>query len=779
MTEKRAIFLLLTAFFLLATAYSIVNPLHEATDELRHYRFVRYIVQEHALPVQSADQCSAQGHHPPLYYILAAAATFWVDTGRDVCTQPADNPFWAYRYWEVGRDNKNQYLHGSDEWWPWRGEALAAHLSRLVNVAVGTAVIYLTWLIGRTIWPQKPALAWGGAAIVAFNPMFLFMAGAINNDIMAALAGAAVTLGCVRLLHDDKGLSPRWGIVLGTLFGLALMSKFNLAAIALLVETAVCWVAWRKKQGWSLWLRVNLLIAVFTLLIAGWWFVRNQILYGEPTGFERLTELWGVRNPADSFWLAISELPYAWTSLWGRFGYGQIPLPDPVYSGLRWFVGLSLLGLLLLLRPPQRNEAKRVGPALLLQLLNVLLFFAVLFNYLLVSPAGPMGRFFFPALPSLALLTVYGLWQWGTLLDGKPHAKAQRREEEHAPFASLRLGVTFFANPSQLLVGLASAGLAVLALVALFGYLQPAYAWPERVDLGVGKETAVPNPINVQFDTLFRLRGYEIHQSEAEAGGFADVDLYWEVLNQPPGNFLMFLHLIDSVGTVAAQRDTHPGLGNYPTSLWQSGAQFKDSIRIYLPEGTYTPETVTLMLGFYAPVEGYRLGISAADGTGLGDALTLGQITIKPAAIAAAANYPNPLAQNFNNELLLQGYSYSTRQPLADNQLTITLYWQALPALSHDYIVTIELLDAAGQVQLTHRSRPAQEGSPTTQWVPNQHVKDQQLIDLHGIPPGIYSIHVALIDVESQTRQNIVGDDGRWINNYLALANVKVLASNQ
>ena len=220
-------------------------------------------------------------------------------------------------------------------------------------------------------------------------------------------------------------------------------------------------------------------------------------------------------------------------------------------------------------------------------------------------------------------------------------------------------------------------------------------------------------------------------------------------------------------------------MGNYPTSLWQPGEQFKDSIRIYLPEGTYTPETVTLMLGFYAPVEGYRLGITATDGTSLGDALTLGQVVVKPAAIAAAADYPNPLAQNFNDELLLQGYSYSTQQPLVDNQLTITLYWQALPALSHDYIVAVELLDAAGQVQLAHRSRPAQEGSPTTQWTLNQHVKDQQLIDLNGLPPGIYSIHVALIDAESQTRQNIVGDDGRWINNYLALANVKVLASNQ
>src|SRR5690606_15798215 len=110
----------------------------------------------------------------------------------------------------------------------------------------------------------------------------------------------AVLVASVQLVQSDTGLSRRWGIWLGVLFGVALMSKFNLAAVALLIETAVTWTAWRKKQ-WRLWWEANLLIASFTLLLAGWWFGRNQILYGEPTGFERLTELWGVRNPAESW----------------------------------------------------------------------------------------------------------------------------------------------------------------------------------------------------------------------------------------------------------------------------------------------------------------------------------------------------------------------------------------------------------------------------------------------------------------------------------------------
>ena len=43
------------------------------------------------------------------------------------------------------------------------------------------------------------------------------------------------------------GLSWRWGLRFGMLYGLALMSKFNLAAIVITIELAVTWVAWRQK----------------------------------------------------------------------------------------------------------------------------------------------------------------------------------------------------------------------------------------------------------------------------------------------------------------------------------------------------------------------------------------------------------------------------------------------------------------------------------------------------------------------------------------------------
>ena len=766
---------ILAAFLLLGLAYSAINPLNEATDELRHYRFIQHIIQRHSLPVQGQTgdlPCTIQGHHPPLYYATAALLTFWIDTGRDICYEPPTNPFWAYRYWEVGRDNKNQYLHGPDENFPWRGEALAAHLARVVNLLFGAATVWLTWAAARLIWPRRPALAAGSAAFVAFNPMFLYMAAAINNDVVAATAGAAVIYACVRLLLDERGLTWRWGVWLGALYALALMSKFNLAAILVVIEAAVTWVAWRRGQ-WRQWLVVNALMVGVAALLAGWWFLRNQRLYGEPTGIEELTQLWGVRDPRESFGLAVSELPYAWTSLWGRFGYGQIPLPGWMYGALFAMLLLAVggYGVALLRRLPRGDQppapferglgrgsdaeapssdpSRREGewPVLALLALTIAVFFAVLFNYMLVSPAGPMGRFFFPALPALGMLMFYGLTLWG---EGKG-ATEERSSLE----------------PSSILAWVVNLGLIVLSLVALFGYLRPAYARPASWDAGA----ALPNPVDIQFDTLVRLRGYAVEPAAARPGEAIGIDLYWEVTGQPPGDYLLFIHLVDSdTGALVAQRDTHPGLGNFPSSQWRPGDRFVERLRLYVPETAYVPAAAEVRVGLYAPGS-YRLGVTdAATGAGLGDSFPLGAVALAP--VDPTAPLPNTGVYRFEDRFRLAGYAYDRRVLAPGEPLMVTLYWTAGPAPAEGYDVQVRLLDEAGNIVYSEQ-RPWRVSRPASESV------DSAVADVHIIPgdphrpPGNYTVQISLEGADDR-RLQLVGGDGRWLDDKLRLSAVRV-----
>jgi hypothetical protein len=573
--------------------------------------------------------------------------------------------------------------------------------------------------------------------------MFLYMAGAINNDVIAALSGAAVLYACVRLLHSPAGLSWRWGLALGGLYGLALMSKFNLAAVLLIIEVTVTWVAWKRRQ-WRAWLVLNILLVVAASAVSGWWFARNVALYGEPTGFVEVTELWGVRNPLDSFGLAVSEMPYAWTTLWGRFGFGQIPLPQIISDGLLWLTlgGLAGAGVGFV-----RGRSGRFG--LFLLALNVVLFLAVLFNYMLVSPAGPNGRFFFPGLAALAVLLAYGLGEMAGFL-------RQRRRGVEAQ----RNGM---GQPGLFWPGGFSLGMVGLALVALFGYLAPAYARPPAIEA----ETVIANPLNVKFDGMATLLGYEVDRTAVQPGGYLDLDLYWQVDGRPPGDYYLFVHLVDEAGTIVAQRDTHPGLGRFPTSQWRPGDRFVDSIRLHLPETAYAPAAATLSMGLYAP-GGFRLGLISPDGQELGDALTLTAIEIE----SRESPYPNPQEQNFNNEIRLIGYEYNARVVQTGDVLTLTLFWEAIQEAPADYIVQVRLLDDQGNILAAADNRPV---PATAAWKAGQIVEDRhQLLIGEQISPGFYAIDIALLDAKTNQRQNIVGEDGHWIDNHLRLAKVQV-----
>ncbi|HOG46951.1 MAG TPA: hypothetical protein PLB78_09950, partial [Anaerolineae bacterium] len=80
----RGIWLVVLAFVVLGTVYSVVTPLFEASDELWHYPFVKHLADGGSLPEQDPAHLGPwrqEGSQPPLYYALAAAITRWVPTG--------------------------------------------------------------------------------------------------------------------------------------------------------------------------------------------------------------------------------------------------------------------------------------------------------------------------------------------------------------------------------------------------------------------------------------------------------------------------------------------------------------------------------------------------------------------------------------------------------------------------------------------------------------------------------------------------------------------------
>jgi hypothetical protein len=807
--SNRLFTLILVGYLALAFGFSIVNPIYESTDELHQFRYIRYLQEFRALPEQRADQPRIQAHHPPLYYVIAMLATSWIAPDHEALYEPVHNPYYGYRYWEINNDNKNRYLHGPDEQWPYSGVVLMVHVARWVNIIIGAIMVWVTYRIGLTIFaPEKgnreinkqgKALAAGASAIVAFNPQFLFMSGAVNNDVIAGLFGSILLWSGVTIIRF--GLSTRRSIFLALTFALALMAKFNLAFALPLVELALLIAVWPRagrERDWRSFVKANLFIVLCVAIIAGWWFVRNYQLYGEPTGIQRMNELWGGRNPAESLGLAISEIPYAWSSFWGRFGYGQIPLPEVIYTGALIVSLIGLVGLIVAFlqyirarrelaiqnrasqveadrRPtttnisastevdaqrkrslganlqstPQRSE---VGIRLLISepiqikqlilvIFSALLFAAALFGYMMSSTAGPMGRFYFPGLSAFALLLALG---WTTLLD------SVTRNTQHATRN------THYAVPVAAFA---------LALSAFFGYFVPAYAAPHKV-----AAVSIAQPANVTFDGKIELLGAEIDRAAAQPGGPIKVTLYWRALQPIDRSYVEFVHLIDEQGIMVAQRDTWPGRGMYPTTLWQPGEIIADSMDLHLPDGAYAPNNATLRVGLYEQ-DGPRLNAIDAQGQAVADnAAAIGSVKIDP----RPGEYPNSMQVNFGNQVELLGYEMSARSILPGEAVNVTLYWRATAPFTKDYSVFMNALRPTQSMSAQDSSKPLRDTFSTTDWAVGEVITDVRVLQFSPTAkPGELDVEVGWF-LPKGNRLKVLADDGHPVAIRQLLSKIRV-----
>jgi hypothetical protein len=98
----------------------------------------------------------------------------------------------------------------------------------------------------------------------------------------------------------------------------------------------------------------------------------------------------------------------------------------------------------------------------------------------------------------------------------------------------------------------------------------------------------------------------------------------------------------------------------------------------------------------------------------------------------------HPAEFNFENRLRLLGYTQTGPQ-------TVTLFWEALQPLTHDYRVSLVLRDTTGQEWGRWDGRPTAYLYPTTRWRPGQVVFGRyDLSPMPGTPPGDYGLDVGV-----------------------------------
>lgn len=728
-TQRWMLGLILGLYLALGLAYSIVNPILESPDETLNYQNIRYFAEERRLPVLREDELS-KGHHPPLYYALGALLTGWVPNQQLDTIVARTNPFWAYRLWEPGVDNKNLYLHDSQlEGWPYRDVALGVHLMRWVSLLMGAGVIVVIYRIAYELFVGERWLALGAAALVAFNPMFLYIQSSVHNDAMTNLLAALTLWGIV--IYWLRGPSPRRAAFLGLVCGLGVLTKITFLFLLPAVAVAVIWRSWLERHSnprwWQDLVRLALIAGGLTVLISGWWFVRNQLIYGEPTSMGRQAQVWGIRKNAPDFGAAFRELGFLYNSFWGVFGYGQIPMPAWVYlllGALAWCAAGGLAIWLIRSRP--RGWHYRAPAALLAALtLAALTAFGATFARMTVSATADFGRYLFTAYGVFAPALVLGLTEW---------LPARRRLA-----ASGILAVLFL----------------LLAMSVLVAVLAPAYHPAPRLPTDQVEQT-IHNRLDWQFGDVVTLLGYDVSPAAVRAGEDVTVTFYWQPLRTVSHNYTVFVHLFGADNDLVGARDTYPGLGRDPTMLWTPEEIIVDAIPIPTDLDASAPILLDIEAGLYDLEADERLPIQDAAGNPIGYPI-LG--TVKLLGDQQPLGQPTYLlGAEFEEGLVLEGYDLSATALDPGSVLTLTLYWAPTGPLAVNYTTFVHLVDKAGQIVGQGDGPPLGGRYPTTAWGAGERFADSYEIFLPAdMVPGGHALLVGLYDPRTYERLLLVG----------------------
>jgi len=115
-------------------------------------------------------------------------------------------------------------------------------------------------------------------------------------------------------------------------------------------------------------------------------------------------------------------------------------------------------------------------------------------------------------------------------------------------------------------------------------------------------------PLDMQFGDSIELLGFTA-PTQVKPGEGLTLHLVWRALGRIPEDLVIFTHLIDSEGTLAAQDDAWPVGGMYPTSHWKAGEVVAYNVTIRVPADA-APGTYRLQVGIYRWPSIERLPVS-------------------------------------------------------------------------------------------------------------------------------------------------------------------------
>lgn len=319
-------------FIVLGTIHALTIPPYEPSDEPTHIGYI-LVLRDGVLPTIDtpiprgwSDDLDAMvahnvanfgayrgdvlvANHPPLFYLLAQGP---VAIGERLGT-PEDG----------------------------------LRLARVLSVLLASGGVVATGVLASVLVPGRPQVTIAAAWFTALLPLnvhvsaYLYTDGLAVATFIAALAAAAVLV--------RRGWSVQRLVVAAALGGLAGASRASGLAATGAVGLAALIAAVRAGGPTAARVRRALaggsFVALAFLTLAGWFFVRNVVLYGDPTGGATLLPKVGREAP-EPFLAPLRNL-HAWRlwlgDYWEGFARGVKPLHEAGLRPVPWAVMATLI----------------------------------------------------------------------------------------------------------------------------------------------------------------------------------------------------------------------------------------------------------------------------------------------------------------------------------------------------------------------------------------------------------------------------------------------------
>lgn len=330
-------------YLVIVVSSSLMIPAWEANDEAHHVLYVQRILLHEQVPYIDASN-GQEAHQPPLFY---AAASLWQRALGIDLFEPGPDARRPGAFVAVNERLPTRTLmlsHDYDR--QERRHALYVHALRVVSIAFGLGTVLLTYA-GARLASGRDELALAAAGFVAFLPKFDVVSATFTNDSLVIALSSFLLVLVLTLVRGP----PPWPAAYaafgaGAVAGAAFITKLS-AAVLIPVVVLSLLLAPQPLRRTALHLA---LAAIGFVLVAGWWFTRNEVLYGEllARGISReylRGQLPGLIDPAP-LWDAERFLYFLPDSLfrtaWYTGGWNQFIGPFAVNFALWLIAGVAL-----------------------------------------------------------------------------------------------------------------------------------------------------------------------------------------------------------------------------------------------------------------------------------------------------------------------------------------------------------------------------------------------------------------------------------------------------